>query len=72
MCVKFSRGLAEAGAGYACTDVLVDGALGGAEFGRGLGLVGGQQRAQEPVVQLGLAWPSPSGLLSRYGASSGR
>ena len=34
--------------------MLVDGAQGGAEFGRGLGLVGGQERAQEPVVQLGV------------------
>ena len=34
--------------------MLVDGAEGGAEFGWGLGLVGGQQWAQQPVVQLGV------------------
>jgi hypothetical protein len=34
--------------------VLVDGAQGGAQFGRGLGLVGGEGRAQQPVVQLGV------------------
>jgi hypothetical protein len=32
--------------------VQVDGAQGGAEFGGGLGLVGGQERVQQPVVQL--------------------
>jgi hypothetical protein len=32
----------------------VDRAQGGAEFGRGLGLVGAQERAQQPVVQLGV------------------
>jgi hypothetical protein len=34
--------------------VLVDGAQGGSEFGWGLGLVGGQQRAQQPVVEFGV------------------
>jgi len=34
--------------------MLVDGAQRGPEFSRGLGLVGGQERAQEPVVQLGV------------------
>ena len=34
--------------------MLVDGTQGDAEFGRGLGLVGGQERAEEPVVELGV------------------
>ncbi len=32
----------------------VDGTQGGSEFGWGLGLVGGPERAQQPVVQLGI------------------
>jgi hypothetical protein len=40
--------------GYVAADVLVDGAERGSEFGRSLGLVGGQQWAQEPVVDLGV------------------
>jgi hypothetical protein len=34
--------------------VLVDGVQDGAESGWGLGLVGGQQWAQQPVVELGV------------------
>jgi hypothetical protein len=39
--------------GDVTVDVLIDGAQGGPELGGCLGLVGGQQWAQEPVVQLG-------------------
>ena len=51
---QVSRGEAEPGVGYVGADVVVDGAQGGAEFGRGLGLVGGQERAQQAVVELGV------------------
>jgi len=44
----------EPGAGDVVLDVGVDSAQGCPEFGWGLGLVGGQQRPQEPVVQLGV------------------
>ena len=44
----------DAGAGDVAVDVVVDGAQGGSEFGGCLGLVGGQERAQEPVVELGV------------------
>jgi hypothetical protein len=44
----------EPGAGDVVLDVGVDSAQGCAEFGWGLGLVGGQQGAQEPVVELGV------------------
>ena len=43
------------------------GMQGSTEFGRGLALLGGQQRAQEPVVQLGVedATLIPSGVRTR-------
>jgi len=41
-------------AGDVGLDVLADGARGGSEFGSGLGLAGGQQRAEQAVAQFGL------------------
>ena len=61
-CVKFSRGRAEPGAGYVGADVLVDGAQSGAVFPVGPGLVGGQEWAQQPVVQLGVEDRDPGAV----------
>ena len=44
----------EPGAGDVVLDVGVDSVQGCPEFGWGLGLVGGEQQPQEPVVQLGV------------------
>lgn len=51
---QISRGFGEAGAGDVVVDVLVDGPERGAQGRWCLGLVGGEQRAQQPVVQLGV------------------
>ncbi|HTT53771.1 MAG TPA: hypothetical protein VMH35_20440 [Streptosporangiaceae bacterium] len=40
--------------GEVAVDVLVNGVQGGAEFGWGWGLVGGQQWAEQPIVQFGV------------------
>ena len=51
---QVSRGFAEAGAGDAGVDVLVDDAQGLAELGWCLALAGGHERAEQPVVHLGV------------------
>jgi hypothetical protein len=50
----FSRGTAEAGAGDVVVDVVVDDSQSGSEFGGCLGLIGGKEGAQEPVVEFGV------------------
>jgi hypothetical protein len=51
---QVSGRLREAGAVDVAVDVAGDGLQGSPEFGWRLGLVGGNQRDQEPVVELGV------------------
>jgi len=62
VCVKFSGGAGQAGAGGVVVDVAGDGGERGAEFWWGLGLVGGGERDEEPVVDLGVEDGDPDAI----------
>ena len=47
------------GVGESFVDVLVESVHGGAEFGWGLGLVGGEERGEDAVVDLGVEQGKP-------------
>lgn len=53
VCVKFSGGAGQVGAGGVVVDVAGDGCWRGPQFWWGLGPVGGGERDQEPVAGLG-------------------
>jgi hypothetical protein len=54
VCVKFSGGAGQAGAGGVVVDVAGDRGERGPQFWWGLGLVGGGERDQQPVIDLGV------------------
>jgi hypothetical protein len=59
---QVSRGAAEPGVGGVGIDVAVEHLKGRSELWWGLGLVGGQQRAEQPVVDLGVEHRNPQAV----------